>query len=140
MPLHADIGHMDDASKSDFITVYYFHGTLRCTTCLMIEDLTVWIVREALYWDRIEDGSLRLEILNTDEPDNEHFKQDFDLDGQALVLASYVDGNLVRWKNLERIWELVGSPKEFEKYIQAEVDLFDSFLPETPPGAQTDLH
>ena len=34
---------------------------------------------------KIEDGTMRLEILNFDEPDNEHFIQDFLLDGGSAV-------------------------------------------------------
>ena len=41
---------------------------------------------------------------------------------RALVLVRYKDGKQVTYKNLEKIWQLVGSEKDFSDYVKTEVE------------------
>ncbi len=38
-----------------------------------------------------------------------------------LVFVEFRDGRQVRWKNLEKVWTLLGSEKEFLPYVQEGV-------------------
>jgi len=37
------------------------------------------------------------------------------------VVVDLVEGTQVRWKNLERIWELLREDEAFRQYVQGEV-------------------
>jgi hypothetical protein len=41
-----------------------------------------------------------------------------------VVLAEYHDGEVVRWKNLDKVWQLVRSEDRFVEYIQGETREF----------------
>jgi hypothetical protein len=111
----SDQGSVEQAE----LIAYYFHGTRRCTTCKSLEAYT----KEALesgFRDDLETGRIELQIVNIDEPANEHFVHDFALDARAIVVAQFDNGQCVHWKQLDRMWELVSDKDEFVQYVQSE--------------------
>ncbi|MBX3728453.1 MAG: hypothetical protein KF858_04640 [Candidatus Sumerlaeia bacterium] len=96
---------------------YYFHGSMRCVTCRNIEDWS----REAItahFADRIESGDLEWREVNYDQPANEHFRRDFDLAFQSVVLVEQHEGTVVRWQNLHDVWMKVhDGPAAFEQFV-----------------------
>lgn len=101
------------------IVAYYFHGNTRCTTCRMIEDISRIAISNG-FPDEINKGILEFRSVNVEEPGKEHFVQDYRLVTRSLVLARISGEKQERWKNLERVWELVRNPKAFEQYVQDE--------------------
>lgn len=108
------------ASVSARVLVYYFHGTTRCATCRKLEAFSSEAVRQA-FSEELQKGQLKWQILNIDEPENEHFVEDYQLYTRSLVVARVSGGKGTEWKNLERIWELVGDKAAFMKYVQDEI-------------------
>ena len=102
------------------VTVYYFHRTARCMTCMKIEALAKQEV-EASFAAELERGGLQFLSLNIEEAGNEHFVKDYELVTQSLVLVEYHDGVQVRWENLEAIWDLVHAEEDFARYVRDEV-------------------
>jgi hypothetical protein len=101
--------------------VYYFHGTGRCQTCQTIQAYAEEAVRAA-FGAELSIGQLLWLPLNVDEAGNEHFVKDYQLYTRSLVV---VDGsNRKRFKNLEKVWQLVGDKPAFVKYVQDEVRAF----------------
>ncbi len=102
------------------VVAYYFHGNVRCTTCRTIESYA----KEAIHTgfaDALKDGRLEWRVVNVEDPDNDHFVQDFQLSTRSVVLERIADGKPQEWKNLPRVWELVrGNKNDFLKYIQDE--------------------
>ena len=68
--------------------------------------------------DELASGDLIWKILNTDEEDNKHFVNDFELVTKSVVLVEYRDGRVVRFENLKDVWKLVGDKGDFVKYVQ----------------------
>lgn len=102
------------------IIAYYFHGTVRCETCLHMEHYA----DEALkthFADLLAAGRLEWRVINREVPPNEHFVQDYQLYSQALILVDSIPGQPAEWKNLEAIWEHAGEKAEFINYVRAEV-------------------
>ena len=62
--------------------------------------------------------------MNVEEPANEHFVEDYQLTASALVLVDTQDGEQEEWRDLERVWELVGDELEFKAYVEAEALAF----------------
>ncbi len=108
------------AAPANGVVAYYFHRTLRCQTCLAIEAAAKEAI-ETAYLDALNDGRLVWQPVNYQALGNEHFERDFALNTSTLVIVEMQDGNLVRWKKLPRVWELVGDTGKFQEYVWAEV-------------------
>jgi len=107
-------------TASTKIIVYYFHGTMRCATCLNIEDYA----REAVlhgFGDALAAGRLEWRTVDVEEAENQHFLQDFKVATRSLVVVQTRDGKQIAWKNLLDIWDLVGDKLAFTSYVQDEV-------------------
>jgi hypothetical protein len=102
---------------------YYFHRTLRCPTCLAIERNAKRSVEQGFAAD-LKSGRLAWRAVNIEERGNEHFEKDFELESSSLVLAEMKGDHVLRWKNLEQVWELVGNPPRFHEYVQSELRAF----------------
>jgi len=102
------------------VIVYYFHGNVRCITCVTIESYAKKAVEEG-FPEALSSGHLEWRVVNVEEPGNAHYVQDFQLTTRSVVLQRLVDGKGKEWKNLQRVWELIrGDKEDFLKYIQGE--------------------
>lgn len=103
------------------VVVYYFHGNVRCRSCMTIERFT----REAVfdfYESDVENGNLEWHAINIDEPANEHYSDDYELFTRSVIVSQLQAGEEVRWKNLDRVWNLLSDEGEFKSYIRDEID------------------
>ncbi|MBU1707058.1 FeoB-associated Cys-rich membrane protein [bacterium] len=102
------------------IIAYYFHSTNRCATCLKIEKYSHESIENG-FADALKDGRLEWQMVNTDFEENEHYVNDFQLYTKSLVLVEMQDGKQIRWKNCEKVWELLHDKDAFQSYVQNEV-------------------
>ncbi len=105
------------------VTVYYFHRTLRCPSCLLLEELT----REAVlsgFETELKDGKLYFIAVNLDEADHEHFVKDYSLSFQSVVISKKKKGKEKEWKRLDQVWELLHEESKLIEYIQKEIHFF----------------
>jgi hypothetical protein len=59
-------------------------------------------------------------VVNIEEPENEHFVEDYQITTRTVVLVEMKDGQQVRWSTLGRVWDLVDDQPAFMTYIQEE--------------------
>jgi hypothetical protein len=111
------------STAPDGVVAFYFHGNVRCETCKKIEAYADEAVHQG-FADALQNGSLTWRVANIDEPENRHFIEDFQLVTRSVVLAEYRDGNVIRWKNLDKVWQLVRSKDSFVEYVQGEAREF----------------
>lgn len=105
------------------VIAYYFHGHVRCQTCRKIEAYS----REALesaFADELGSGKLEWHAINVEEAENEHFVEDYKLSTKSLVLVDVREGQQKGWKNLKRVWDLVGDKQSFFSYVREETQAF----------------
>lgn len=102
---------------------YYFCSTYRCSNCLTLEKYSHEAIQSG-FTDQLASGTLSWMMKNLDEEENAHFVDDFKLFTKALVLVRYENGKQVKWKNCDKIWELLGDEAAFKKYVQTEVTAF----------------
>jgi len=110
-------------SPENHINVYYFHNTYRCVTCTNMEKYT----REAIdtnFGQELAQGKLTFTAVNIDEDEYKHFVNDYKLETKQVIISQIEKGKEVRWKNLDKIWELVHSPEKFKEYIVKETRTF----------------
>ena len=105
------------------VIAYYFHGTRRCPTCRKLEAYTQEAIASGFAHD-LKDEKLVWRVVNVDLPDNEHYVRDYSLTTKSVVLVAVDDGKEGRWKDLSRIWDLVGDKAAFLNYVQDEVKNF----------------
>lgn len=101
------------------LVAYYFHGTHRCPTCRTIETLAHTSLQTEIDQERIQ-----WRMIDYDLPQNKHFSDEFELYSPSLVLVRESQGQVARWKNLERVWSLTDKPEKFAEYVQAELTAF----------------
>jgi hypothetical protein len=105
------------------LVAYYFHRTQRCKTCLKIENYAHEALKDA-FPKSLKSGELEWHAVNLEEPAHEHFVEDFQLASSSLVLVDTQDGKQKEYRNLERVWELVGDEFEFKAYVEARAMVF----------------
>jgi hypothetical protein len=110
-------------STADRVVVSYLHGNRRCVTCKKLEAYSEEAVMTG-FATQLADSTLVWQVINFEEADNEHYVKDYGLYSQSLVLSRRPGEKEVEWKNLDRIWTLVGDKKQFIAYVQAELAAF----------------
>jgi len=111
------------AENTDQIYAFYLHGNKRCQTCNTIETYSHEAIL-AKFGDNTESGELIWKTLNFEEPENEHYITEFELYAHSLVLVEFEGEQIKRYKNLEKVWELVGDQEAFYQYVQNETESF----------------
>lgn len=107
----------------DQIIAYYFHGEKRCRTCLTIEAYTEEALKEK-FEGALKQGKLIWRPVDITAPENKHFVTDFQLVAQSVVLSAVKHGKQTKWKNLDKVWQLVRNKQAFFSYIQGETAHF----------------
>jgi hypothetical protein len=115
-----DGGSASVKETSRKFVAYYFHGNFRCNNCRKIEEYS----REAvdLYFsEQLKTGELTFKVINTDEPENKRFVEDYQLYTRSLVIAEFKDGKQVKWKNLAKVWDYLNDKEKFYEYVKSEI-------------------
>jgi hypothetical protein len=115
---------LDDSSQpSPKFIAYYFHTTVRCTTCTRIENLAHEVV-ERDFAEHIKAGQLEWRTVNVQHAENQHFIRDFRLVTKSVVLVREANGKATNWKNLDKVWQLVGNQARYKNYVREELKSF----------------
>jgi hypothetical protein len=108
------------AQEIPTLNVYYFHRTIRCPSCEKIEALA-WKAVEVGFAGELATGKMQWRAINIDEPHNKHFEDDYRLQMQSVIVSEMRDGKETRWKNLEKVWDLLDDDTSFVRYVQDEI-------------------
>jgi hypothetical protein len=103
--------------------VYYMHGDRRCETCISIETQTETAVRTG-FATELENGTLVWGTINTDQPANAHYNEEFALTHSTVVLIERNGNQTVRFTKLDEVWDHVWDEPKFREYVQREVGAF----------------
>jgi len=105
------------------VIAYYFHGSFRCFTCTNMEKYSKEAI-ETNFKDALASGALEFKPVNVEERGNEHFVDDYKLYTKSLILSMVKDGKEVRYKNLDKIWQLASNKQKFIAYVTGEIKEF----------------
>jgi len=111
------------SNDSPTFVVYYFYSSPRCQTCRAIEEFTGKAVQNH-FANELKSGAIRWQPVDVDKAENKHFIQEFKLYTKSVVLVELRNGKTVRHELLQKVWELIHSPENFDKYIQSSVENF----------------
>lgn len=104
---------------NDKVIVYYFHGNYRCYSCMRIEQYTRESV-EAAFAKELKSGQIEFRSINVDLPANSHYVQDYKLFTKSVIVSDMIQGKERRWKNLQKVWELLRNETKFKDYVKSE--------------------
>ncbi|MCU0224616.1 MAG: nitrophenyl compound nitroreductase subunit ArsF family protein [Acidobacteria bacterium] len=105
------------------VVAYYFHGKLRCKTCVGMEGMATAVLKTD-FPAQLKDKTIEWRVVNYDDSANEHFIKDYQLVGPAIVLVELSGGKQVRYRNLEKIWQLAHEEDEFKQYVRTQLAAF----------------
>lgn len=112
-----------EKSSGRILIAYYFHTTRRCMSCRKIEAYSGEAIN-AGFADQVKSGRIEWRPVNTDLAENRHFIDDYQLYTKSLIIADMENGRQLRWKNLQKVWELLKDKQEFQSYVQKEINDF----------------
>ena len=101
------------------VNVYYMHATFRCVTCNTIEKMTRQLL-ESKYKKQMQNGSIV--FAEVDFQKNEPIAKQFDVISSCVVVARTKDGRTTVFERLDKVWELLDKPDEFNAYISSAID------------------
>lgn len=103
--------------------VYYFHGAVRCQTCLDIERYARETVFDSFPME-LRNGDIEWRAVNYDVAENQHYTTDFRLPHPALVLVRLQNGFPGQWQLLGDTWDLVETPDKLKDYVREAIVVF----------------
>jgi hypothetical protein len=116
-------GHAENGDASTRFLATYFLTNIRCPSCLTIERLTAETI-QAEFAEELGAGLLEWRTINIDGEGNFHYVKDYKLYTKSVIISEEVRGEEVRWKNLPKVWELLGNEEKFRKYLKEEIVSF----------------
>jgi hypothetical protein len=105
------------------VIAYFFYGDIRCSTCTNLQTYTLDSLQKN-FSAEFESGALQWRTLNRDIPENEHYTTEYGLYSISVVLVAMKDGEELRHKNLEEIWDLEYDPDLYREYIRSNTQEF----------------
>ena len=105
------------------VIVYYFHGNNRCHSCMTIERYARESV-EANFAKELKSGQIEFRSINADLPANSHYVKDYKLFTRSVIISDVIQGKEKRWKNLQKVWELLHKEKDFKAYVKNEINAY----------------
>jgi hypothetical protein len=115
----ASIAQETDKSAQPKVEVYYFHATMRCPTCLAVEEQT----RKALdenFAEEIKAGTVKLTVVNLEEKENKALTEKFEIGWSSLIL--YVPSSDKSLNLTEDAFANARShPDDFRKELQEKI-------------------
>jgi hypothetical protein len=102
------------------VIAYYFHGAVRCETCVKIEQRAREIIGQQFQLE-LKASRLVFQPVDYDLPEHAHFRRDYQLPCPSLVLVRQQDGADENWTLLGDTWQLVEDPVKFNGYVATEV-------------------
>ena len=116
------------------VIVYYFHGTIRCETCLFIEAMAEGML-QAHFAEELKKGALVWCPLNVDQQENAFFVTEFHLGANELVVVRQRKDEDRVWEKIPDIWKMAADPADFGRHLRETVAANLGKLRGKAPGA-----
>ncbi len=73
------------------VAVYYFHNTIRCATCMRMEEYSEFAL-QAGFPNELKSGKVEWKLVNVQTPENKPFVEEFRVHMSSLVIVRFKDG------------------------------------------------
>jgi hypothetical protein len=120
-PAGGDSAQVAPAPPDSIVAVYY-HPTLRCRTCLMIEATAEKAITTEFPKELVK-GKVRWRHVDFEQPEHAGIEKKYQLDGSTLVLSHWKNKKEVSWVRMDELWELTGDPEAISDRVMEQVEL-----------------
>jgi hypothetical protein len=110
-------------NEQDKVIAYYFHGNTRCYSCNILEQYSRQAIEDN-FQDELASNRLIFKTVNVQEKANDHFRKDYGLYSQSLVLSLIENGQEKKFENLTMIWQYVRDRQRFINYVKDEISAY----------------
>jgi hypothetical protein len=101
------------------VEVYYFHATMRCHTCLAIEEQTRKTLDED-FADAVKSGIIQLKVLNLEDKENKSLVEKFGIGWSSLILYVPASNKIINLTD-DGFSYAYSKPEEFRNILQAKI-------------------
>ena len=108
----SEIPSLIDSDAKTRFTAIYFHAKHRCPTCETIEAYA----RDALS-SEIEQGNIAWKIADYTAEKNKPIVEQCEVFTSTVVLLDVQDGKVIRWRNLEDVWNYTSDKTAFTSFM-----------------------
>lgn len=103
------------------LVVYYFHSKQRCKTCMNFEKYTKELIA-ANFPEQEKKGLLEFQSISISDEDGKKYVQQYQLVSKSIILSTVKDNKETEFKNLDKIWDLIGEEAVFKQYVKENID------------------
>lgn len=108
----------NEIKNDSTIHVYYFHGSIRCETCVAVdEDTHNYLLTR--YADKFKNKEITFQSINIDEKAHEDLIKKYKVWGQSLL---FIKGKKVVDKTDEAFLTVTMNPTKWEKVVEQTMD------------------
>jgi hypothetical protein len=103
------------------LEIYYFHPTERCPIDQSIEETTRKMMQND-FAKEIKEGTIRFQVLNTDDRANDKIAGQFEINSQALYLVTFIKGKEIKNDLTEFAFSnCLSNPAKFKSGLKQEI-------------------
>lgn len=102
------------------VVMTYFLIGARCPSCRKIEALARETA-EKQFAAELASAKLVFRVIDTGEPANRHYLNDYKLTSKTVVLSRRLDGKETAWKDMEKVWDLFEDPPAYQTYLGTQI-------------------
>jgi hypothetical protein len=102
------------------VEVYYFHATMRCPTCLAVEEQTRKTLDDNFAED-LKSGTIKLTVLNLEEKENKAITEQFEIGWSSLILYVPESKKTVNLTD-DAFANARSHPEEFRAELEKEIE------------------
>lgn len=99
------------------IQVIYFHGNIRCTTCVSVDEATHKYLDKA-FSDELKTGKIIFKTINIDENEREDLIQKYEIYGQTML---FIKGDKVINKTDDAFKYASTNPEKWKQIVKNQI-------------------
>lgn len=106
--------------KADKIEIMYFHSTVRCASCVTLEEYVKEAVDE-FFKEEIASGIISFQEVNVDLPENKDLALKFKAVGSSLKINEIYDETDHIEEDV-RVWRYLSDNDSFKNYLKNRIE------------------
>ncbi len=107
----------NDAAAPGAIRVYYFHGSIRCHTCVSVDENTHQYLKE-LFPVKMDKGEIVFQSINIDKDERPDLVKKYQIYGQTLL---FIKGDKVIDKTDDAFQYVTTNPEKWKQLVKKTV-------------------
>lgn len=109
---------LNEKIDKETIQVYYFHGSIRCNTCVSVDEDTYMYLNE-LFPEKVNAKKIIFKSINIDKNERKDLIEKFEIYGQTLL---FIKGNKVINKTDDAFMLVTSNPNKWKQIVNQTIN------------------